>query len=84
MLAALLTWLTSSGVSMILTAVTKLALDAWNSYQADQHLKELGAAQAQLSQASATIAAQQDMLQAQADAPKTTGDTIKRLRDGSA
>jgi len=84
MLATLAAWFASQGASLLLGAAVQLISDLWKNYKAEQALKDLGAVQSQLAQATATITAQQDMLQAQADAPKTTSDAIKRLRDGSA
>jgi hypothetical protein len=77
-------WLADQGAGLLLGALGKLALDAWNSYQANQAQRDLATAQAQNQQAQATIAAQQSELQAQADAPQSTDDAIKRLEDGSA
>jgi len=84
MLALIASWLASQGASLFLGALTKLALDAWNSYQANKTQRDLATAQAQLSQATATISSQQAELQAQADAPKNADDAIKRLEDGTA
>lgn len=42
----MLTWLASQGVGLVLGALAKLALDAWNSYQANNALREAGAAKA--------------------------------------
>lgn len=84
MLATISAWLASQGASLVLGALTKLALDAWNSYQANKSQRDLAAAQSQLGQANATITAQQAELQAQADAPKDADAAIKRLEDGTA
>jgi arginine exporter protein ArgO len=54
------------------------------SKRAEETQQDLGAAQARNEQAQATIAAQQSELQAQADAPQSVDDAIKRLEDGSA
>ena len=69
---------------MLLGAVSKLALDAFNSWQADKALRELGRAEAELDQANKTIEAQEAELEAQANAPRTEDDAIRRLEDGSA
>ncbi|MGY3690182.1 hypothetical protein [Bradyrhizobium erythrophlei] len=52
--------------------------------RADQNAKDLGAAQATVQQQNATIDAQQAELEAQANAPKSVDDAIKRLEEGSA
>jgi hypothetical protein len=83
-LSAIAAWFAGQGAGLVLGALAKLALDAWNSYQASQALKDLGAAQAQVEQGNATIAAQQAELQAQADGPKTVDDAVRRLEEGSA
>jgi uncharacterized membrane protein YebE (DUF533 family) len=45
MLTALAAWAAKEGVALALGALAKLALDAWNSYQANNALREAGAAQ---------------------------------------
>lgn len=82
--ATLTTWLASQGASLVLGALAKLALDAWYSWQANKAQRDVAAATVKLDQANATIEAQQDELQALADAPQTVSDAIKRLREGSA
>lgn len=44
MLTAIGTWFASHGVGLILGAIAKLILDGWNSYQANNALREAGAA----------------------------------------
>jgi len=83
-LATIAAWLASQGASLLLGAGVKLLTDLWNSYQANKAQQDLATAQAQLGQATTTIAAQQAELQAQADAPKDADDAIKRLEEGSA
>lgn len=58
--------------------------DWLSARQADQNAKDVGAAQAQVGQANATIAAQQAELQAQENAPASVDDAVKRLEEGSA
>lgn len=58
--------------------------DFFARQQADQNAKDLGAAQATVQRQNATIEAQQAELEAQANAPKSVGDAIKRLEEGSA
>jgi hypothetical protein len=82
--ATISAWLATQGASLVLGALSKLALDAWNSYQANEANQDLATATTQLGQANATIDAQQAELQAQADAPKTSADAIQRLKEGSA
>jgi hypothetical protein len=65
-------------------AFGKSLTDYLGQQQADQNAKDLGAARAQVDQSNATIAAQQAELQAQADAPATVDDAVKRLEEGSA
>jgi hypothetical protein len=54
------------------------------SKRAEKNAHDLGAAEANLGTARATIDAQQAELQAQADAPTTVDEALKRLEDGSA
>jgi hypothetical protein len=54
------------------------------SKRAEKNAHDLGAAEANLGTARATIDAQQAELQAQADAPTTADEALKRLEDGSA
>jgi len=84
MLTAITAWLVKDGAALLLGALAKLALDALNAWRADQAIRDLGAAQARNEQARATIDAQQRQLEAQANAPATTDDAIKRLEDGTA
>jgi hypothetical protein len=84
MMSAVAAWFAKEGVGLLLGALAKFALDAWNSYRGDQALRELGRAQAEAEQGRATIAAQEAELQAQADAPRSSDDAIRRLEDGSA
>jgi uncharacterized membrane protein len=84
MWAAFSAWLASQGASLLLGALSRLLLDAWRSYRADVARRDLAAVRTQLAQAQTTIAAQQAQLQAQADAPRTAGDAIERLEEGSA
>lgn len=44
MLSAIGAWFASQGVGLVLSALTKLILDGWNSYQANNALREAGAA----------------------------------------
>ncbi|MGY3366202.1 hypothetical protein ACVWZL_003327 [Bradyrhizobium sp. GM2.4] len=74
MLTAITAWLADQGAGLILGALSKLALDAWNSYQANQAQRDLAKAQVQLDQGNATIAAQQAELQAQEDAPASINE----------
>lgn len=82
--SAIAAWLAKEGAGLLLGALAKFALDAWNSYRGDQALRDLGRAEAQVEQGKGTIAAQQAELQAQADAPRSADDAIRRLEDGSA
>lgn len=52
--------------------------------RAEQNAKDLGSAEAKIEVQNTTIDAQQAELQAQADAPKSTEDAIRRLEEGSA
>ena len=54
------------------------------SKRAEQSQHELGAAEANLGTANATIDAQQAQLEAQANAPTTVDEVIARLEGGSA
>lgn len=84
MLSAIAAWFAKEGAGLVLGALAKLLLDAWQSYRDDQALKDLGRAQAESEQGRGTIAAQQAELQAQADAPRSVNDAIRRLEEGSA
>lgn len=44
MLSAIAAWFASHGVGLVLGALAKLLLDGWNSYQANNALREAGAA----------------------------------------
>lgn len=55
-----------------------------SSLRAESAQREVGKLTAERDQGKATIAAQQAELQAQADAPRSTEDAIKRLEAGSA
>lgn len=82
--SAIAAWFAKEGVGLLLGALAKLALDAWNSYRGDQALRDLGRVEAEAEQGRATIAAQEAELQAQADAPQSADDAIRRLEEGSA
>ena len=82
--ATLSTWLAKEGVALLLGALSKLALDAFNSWKADKTLRDLGRAEAELGQANSTIDAQAAELEAQANAPRTEDEAIRRLEEGSA
>jgi hypothetical protein len=84
MLSAVTAWFAKEGVGLLLGALAKLALDAFSAYRSDQALRELGRAEARADQGEATIAAQEAELQAQANAPRSTDEAIRRLDDGSA
>lgn len=58
--------------------------DFFDRQKAEQNARELGSAEAKIEQQNATIDAQQAELQAQADAPKSVDDAIKRFEEGSA
>lgn len=78
--------------SAIIEAVLKAFFNAFgatlNSFfdrqRADRNAKDLGRAEAQVEQGNATITAQQAELEAQANAPRSVDDAIKRLNEGSA
>lgn len=84
MLAALTTWLVSEGAGLMLGALAKLALDAWNSYRADQALRELGRVTAERDQADQGLQATARELEALRNAPQGADDAIARLEAGSA
>lgn len=58
--------------------------DFFSRKRADQNAQSLGRAEAQVEQGNATIQVQQAELQAQADAPQTVDEALKRLEEGSA
>jgi hypothetical protein len=82
--AAILAWFGKEGVGLLLGALGKLALDAFNSWQANKAQRDLGRAEAELGQAGKTIDAQAAELEAQANAPRDEDEAIARLEDGSA
>lgn len=84
MLSAIVGWLGSQGLSLILGAVVKLALDGFNSWQASQTQTALGRAQSDRDQAAAGRDAAERELAAEHNAPKTTDDALTRLEDGTA
>lgn len=84
MLSAITAWFAKEGAGLVLGALSKFALDAWNSYRGEKALRELGRVQAEAEQGRATIAAQEAELQAQADAPRSADEAIRRLEEGSA
>ncbi|WP_441255897.1 hypothetical protein [Tardiphaga sp. 285_C5_N1_2] len=46
MLSIVAAWTAKEGVGLLFGALAKMLLDGWNSYQANQALREAGAAQA--------------------------------------
>lgn len=84
MLTAIGTWLAKEGVGLLLGALSKLALDAWNSYQSRKALEDLGRIATERDQQAAVTQAAQRELEAALNAPRTTDDAIKRLEEGSA
>lgn len=84
MFSAIGTWFAKEGAALLLGALSKLFLDAWNSYQANKTLQDLGRVTAERDQANTVVAAQQAELNAAATAPKTVDDAVKRLEDGTA
>ena len=78
--------------SEILTAILEALFNAFGKslndffdrQRAARNAEALGRAGAQLDQAGATIAAQQAELEAQANAPRTVDEALKRLEEGSA
>lgn len=71
-------------IEPLLNALGRTLNDYLASARADQNAQELGAKEAQLDAAKSTIETQDAELKAQADAPQTTADAIKRLQEGSA
>lgn len=84
MLATLTGWLATQGASLIVGALSKLILDAWSAYQSRKATTDAAKTTAELEQARAVIAAQEAELEAQANAPRTVDDAVKRLEEGSA
>lgn len=82
--ATLAAWLAKEGAALLLGALSKLALDAWNSYRADQALKDLGRVTAERDEAQAASAAKARELDAAINAPQSVDDAIRRLEEGSA
>lgn len=80
MLAAIVTWLTSEGVGLLLGALGNLILDAWQSYQSNQAFRDLGWAQA----AATTNAKTLETINAMDDVPRPSDDAvIGSLRSGN-
>lgn len=86
---------TSSSIAALLTLLKPVLEAFFNAFgrsvndrisanQANQNARDLGSAEARIEQQNATIDAQQAELQAQADAPTSVDDAIKRLEESSA
>lgn len=84
MLSAIPAWLASQGAGLVLGWLGRFLLDVWERYRAQRDNAELAAARARLGQAGTVIAAQQAELEAQAAAPRTVGEAVARLEEGSA
>lgn len=84
MLAAIGGWLVTGGVSLLLGWLTQSLLSYLRQREASQNTTDLASTKAELDQAQKTIAAQQAELEAQANAPASVTDAIKRLEDGTA
>ena len=84
MLSALTAWFAKEGAGLLLGALGKLALDGWNSYQANKALKDLGRVTAERDRETATRQATERELEASINAPQSADDAIKRLEEGSA
>lgn len=84
MLSAITAWFAKEGAGLVLGALAKIALDAWNSYQDNKAHRDLGKVTAERDQESATRQAKERELEASINAPKTADDAISRLEEGSA
>lgn len=84
MLSAITAWFAKEGVGLLLGALAKVALDAWDSYRGDQALRELGRVTAERDQEAEARAATERELEAQQNAPQTVDDAVKRYEEGSA
>jgi hypothetical protein len=80
----LTSWLMKEGAALLLGALGKWLLDAFNGHKQRQALEDLGRAEAQRDQERERAAATQRELEAQKNAPRTADDAIARLEDGSA
>ncbi len=88
----MLAWLAKHGLLAVVAPILEVFLKSlgatFNANQAakraERTSQDLGAARAHVEQGNATIAAQQAELQAQADAPRSADDAIRRLEEGSA
>lgn len=78
----------SSIIAAILQAFFSAFGNSLNDFldrrRADRNAQDLGRAQAEVEQGSATIDAQAAELQAQANAPRSVDEALKRFDEGSA
>lgn len=84
MLSAIGAWFAKEGIGFVVGALAKLALDGWNSWQANRAQQDLGRVTAERDQQAAARAATERELAAEQAAPKTAEDAIARLEEGSA
>lgn len=71
-MSAVLAWLASQGFGMVLGALAKLALDAFNEHQSNKALREAGAA----STAAKVNAETVEMQDAVGSVPRPTDDAV--------
>lgn len=82
MLTAILTWLGTSGATMLLGFIGGVIKDMVQDSRNRAALEDKARAEAERDQARGTIAAQQAELDAAVTAPKTVDEAIKSLREG--
>lgn len=86
---------TATGIASWLTIFQPLLTAVFNAFgrslndyfaqqRANQDAKDLGSAETKIEQQNVTIDAQQAEIEAQANAPQTISDAVKRLTEGSA
>ena len=81
-MSVILTWLMSSGASLILGFAAQVIKDMVADARNRQAIEDLATARAERDQTKGTLAATQASLDAAVNAPKNVPDAIKALREG--
>lgn len=81
MLSAALAWLASKGVGIVVGAVMKMLLDAWNSYQSNQAHRDAGRAEAEHAQAAEALVVQEALTKDAAEVV-TEDEALSRMEEG--
>lgn len=83
----MMAWLAKSGLLAVLAPLLEVCLKSLGATvvasqaakRAEQNAQDLGATKAHVEQGNATIASQQAQLEAQANAPRSVDDAIRKL-----